>query len=100
MKTLKVIFKDQAISDLEDIWAFTFHTWSKTQADRYHSMIINEIEFLSANSTSSTDQSHIRSGYRSSKVNSHIIFFRIFEKEIEIVRILHERMDIPNRLNE
>jgi toxin ParE1/3/4 len=100
MKTLKVIFKEQAIFDLEDIWLYTLHTWSLRQADRYHSMIIKEIEFLAAHPKSGKDQHHIRSGYRSSKIKSHIIFYRILEKELEVIRILHERMDIPNRLTE
>jgi plasmid stabilization system protein ParE len=45
MKKLKVIFKEQALFDLEDIWLYTLNTWSLTQADRYHSLIIKEIEF-------------------------------------------------------
>lgn len=100
MKTLKVVFKEQAIFDLEDIWLYTFHKWSLTQADRYHSLLIKEIEFLAAHPKSGKDQHHIREGYRSSKIKSHIIFYRIFENEIEIIRILHERMDIANRLAE
>ncbi len=100
MKILKVIFKEQAIFDLEDIWLYTLHTWSLAQADRYHLMIIKEIEFLAAHPNSGKDQHHIRAGYRSSKIKSHIIFYRILEGELEIIRILHERMDIPNRLKE
>lgn len=100
MKSLKVIFKEQAIYDLEDIWLYSFQNWSLVQADRYHSLLLKEIEFLSLNPKSGKDQSHIRTGYRSTKVKSHIIFFRILEGELEIIRILHERMDIPNRLDE
>jgi toxin ParE1/3/4 len=100
MKALKVVFKEQAIFDLEDIWLYTLHTWSLRQADRYHSMILKEIEFLVAHPKSGKDQHNIRAGYRSSKIKSHIIFFRILENELEVIRILHERMDIPNRLTE
>jgi len=100
MKTLKVIFKEQAIFDLEDIWLYTLHTWSLEQADRYHSMIIKEVDFLATHPKSGRDQHHIREGYRSSKIKSHIIFYRILESELEVIRILHERMDIPNRLKE
>jgi toxin ParE1/3/4 len=100
MKTLKVIFKELAIFDLEDIWLYTLNTWSLSQADRYHSMIIKEIGFLAAHLNSGKDQHHIREGYRSSKIKSYIIFCRILESELEISRILHERMDIPNRLND
>jgi toxin ParE1/3/4 len=38
--------------------------------------------------------------YRASKVKSHFIFYKYSSTEIEIIRILHENMDIPNRLND
>jgi toxin ParE1/3/4 len=46
--------------------------------------------------------SHVREGCRRSKVKSHLVFYRIVEgaDEIEIVRVLHQQMDIPNRLND
>ncbi|WP_375303811.1 type II toxin-antitoxin system RelE/ParE family toxin [Niastella sp. OAS944] len=37
-------------------------------------------------------------GYRASKVKSHLIFYRIVNDVVEIIRILHEQMDIDNRL--
>lgn len=44
--------------------------------------------------------SHVRQGYRAAKVKSHLIFYRKAEDDVvEIVRILHQRMDIENRLN-
>jgi toxin ParE1/3/4 len=40
-----------------------------------------------------------RKNYRVTKVKSHLIFYRKTENNIiEIIRILHERMDIPRRL--
>ncbi len=45
---------------------------------------------------------YIRKGYLRTKVKSHFIFYKINEKrdELEIIRILHQQMDIENRLNE
>lgn len=35
------------------------------------------------------------------RIGKHIIFYQIVTKdEIEVIRILHERMDLKNRLNE
>ena len=36
----------KAIIDLNSIWIYTFHKWSKEQADRYYHLIIGEIEFI------------------------------------------------------
>ncbi len=100
MRKLKIVFLEEAIQDIEEIWFYTFTTWSQEQADRYHSLKIKEIEFLVTNPESGKILDHLRKGYRSSKVKSHYIFYRFTSNEIEIIRILHESMDIPNRLND
>lgn len=100
MKVLKVILQEDAINDLEEIWFFTFQTWSMEQANRYHELIYKEIKYLASLPGSGKDLNHIRNGYRSSKVKSHIIFYKYSSSEIEIIRILHENMDIPNRLED
>ena len=100
MRKLKIIFLEEAIQDLEEIWFYTLKNWSIEQADRYHSLIIKEVEFLATKPQSGKILDHIRKGYRSSKVKSHYIFYRCNSNELEIVRILHENMDIPNRLDD
>lgn len=100
MKRLKIIIKEEALDDLEEIWLYTLQNWSLEQADRYHSLVIREIEFLATRPASGKSQDHLRIGYRSSKVNSHIIFYLFEKTEIVIIRILHESVDIPNRLQD
>ena len=100
MRKLKIVILEEAIEDLEEIWFYTFTSWSQEQADRYHSLIIKEIEFLATRPQSGKILDHLRKGYRSSKVKSHYIFYLVTSNELEIVRILHENMDIPNRLND
>lgn len=92
----------KAQNDIEKIWLYTFENWSLEQADRYYDLIFDEIEFISENSKSGKDYKHVRKGYYRSKVKSHYIFYKINQKEevIEIIRILHQQMDIENRLNE
>lgn len=90
---------EKAIEDLENIWLYTFSKWSKEQADRYYSLIINEIEFIAENFMTGKSADSIKEGYRSSVVKSHLIFYRKNQNEVvEIIRILHQRMDVKNRL--
>jgi toxin ParE1/3/4 len=90
---------EKAINDLERIWLYTFNKWSLEQADRYHNLIINEIEFIVDNFNLNRKMDYIRQGYRISKVKSHLIFFKKTEDDIiEVIRILHQNMDIKNRL--
>lgn len=89
----------QAIDDLNDIWVYTFHKWSKEQADSYYGLIIGEIEFIADNYLTGKSAEQTRKNYRVTKIKSHLIFYRKVENEIvEIVRILHQRMDIKTRL--
>ena len=99
MRKLKIVLLEEAILDIKEIWFYTFKTCSQEQADRYHSLIIKEIEFLATKPESGKTIDHLRNGYRSSKVKSHYIFYRFSANELEIVRILHENMDVPGRLN-
>jgi toxin ParE1/3/4 len=92
----------EAANDLENIWTYTFYTWPKPQADRYFNLIMNETEFLTENPNSGKNYSTICKGYYRSQVKSHFIFSRVNLKnaEIEIIRILHQQMDITSRLND
>lgn len=100
MKPRPYIISKKAVSDLEEIWFYTVERWSIEQADRYHSLIFDEINFICRNIDAGKSMNHIRKGYRASKVKSHLIFHRVVNDVVEIIRILHERMDIDNRLAE
>jgi len=92
---------EKAISDLEKIWFYTLNKWSKEQADRYHRLIIEEIDFIITHYELCRKMDHVRDGYRISKVKSHLIFCKKVEDDvIEIVRVLHQNMDIENRIGD
>ena len=92
----------QAEIDLENIWLYTFEEWSIEQADYYYDLIMDEIEYISTNPKSGKDYNEVRKGYFRSRVKSHFIFYKINMKEekVEIIRILHQQMDIATNLNE
>ena len=97
---MKYIISDKAIEDLEHIWLYTYNNWSKKQADNYYDLIINEIEKIATNSSIYKSVDYISKGYQVAKVKSHIIFFKKQNQIVRIVRILHERMDLPSRIND
>ena len=100
MKALPFVISKKAVSDLGEIWIYTVEKWSKEQGDRYYQLIFDEINYICKNSTAGKSMEHIRKGYRASKVKSHLIFYRIVNNTIEVIRILHESMDIENRLHD
>lgn len=92
---------EEAATDLGKIWLYTLENWSVEQADRYFNLLINEIQYISKDPTSGRDYKNIRKQYFCSKVKFHLIFYKINSKkdEIEIIRILHQRMDIESIIN-
>ena len=100
MSKNKYRISEQAINDLNDIWFYTLNKWSKEQADRYYDLIIGEIEFISDNFLTGKSAEQTRKNYRVTKIKSHLIFYRKIENDIvEVVRILHQRMDIKKRID-
>lgn len=83
--------------DLEDIWLYSFETWGKDQADKYHGEIVTAFEELGQG------KRHVRpvlarAGYSKSLVGKHVIFFRNEPQSIDIIRILHQQMDEDRHL--
>ena len=95
------IISEKALEDLNNIWVYTAENWSIEQANRYYNLIIDEIEYVSENFEATKDFGYIRKNYKFSKVKSHLVFYKKTENiEMEVVRILHERMDIKNRIKD
>lgn len=95
------IISQKALEDINAIWVYTAQKWSGEQANRYYNLIFDEIEFISNNFEMAQDFGKLRKSYRYSKIKSHLIFFKKNKfNEIEVIRVLHERMDIEGRLND
>jgi toxin ParE1/3/4 len=86
-----------AEADLEEIWLYTFKTWSLEQADAYHSDIVAAFEGLAAGSKVGRPVD-VRDGYFKYAVGSHLVFYRQSDFSIDVVRILHQRMDTSAHL--
>jgi len=98
---LEYKISQRALQDLDDIWLYTYKKWSKTQADRYYNLVLDEIDFLSQEVYSGISRDYIKTGYRSISVKSHIVFYKISNENIlEVIRILHKMVDIESRLND
>lgn len=96
----KYKISNEAGKDLEKIWLYTFETWSREQADRYLKQIFEEIEYITVNPMHGQDFNYLRVGYLKAKVKHHFIFYTIDKKDslVNIIRILHQKMNIENRL--
>ncbi|PKP43271.1 MAG: type II toxin-antitoxin system RelE/ParE family toxin [Bacteroidetes bacterium HGW-Bacteroidetes-10] len=90
-------FSKKAVEDLSQIWDYTVNIWSDNQADVYYNLIIETCREIAVNPKLGKDYSIVSEHMYGIRTGRHIIFYRILEtSDIEIIRILHEQMDLKN----
>jgi toxin ParE1/3/4 len=97
---LEIRWSRSAERDLIDIWRYTADHWNAAQADRYLDEIEAAVDRLRDFPDSGIDSSHVRRGYRRLPVGSHRLYYRVSGAAVEIVRVLHARMDAESILEE
>lgn len=96
-----VILRQKAIDDLNDIWDYTFEHWSEDQADKYYLTIKLACNRIGKNPNIGTQYDGISKNLFALKSGKHLIFYQVIAvDEIEVIRILHERMDLKTRIKE
>lgn len=96
-KTRALRLTPKAEADLEEIWLYTFNTWSVDQAEQYHRDLMSTMAALAAG-TKMGRISTVRDGYWRYGAGSHVIFYRQSDVALDIIRILHQRMDVDRHL--
>ena len=95
------ILTNKAIDDLSVIWDYTFEVWSEGQADKYYYMLLGHCQDLVDDKAFAKNYPEINEGVFGSRSGQHIIFYRRLSlSKIEIIRILHSRMDLKNKLKD
>jgi len=95
----KFKFTNNAVKDLTDIWNYTVEIWSESQADKYYKLIINACSAIAKKPEIGKVYPEIYPDLKGKITSKHIIFYRVMEDQsIEIIRILHERMDVKNKM--
>ena len=97
------VLSPAARRDIEQIWNYTAQQWGRAQAERYLLAIRDACQGLAENRLPSRMIDDIRQGYRQAPVGVHLVFFRYSPPGlpaglVDVVRILHRRMDIARHL--
>jgi toxin ParE1/3/4 len=68
---------------------------------QYYELLVHSFRDISENPRAGKSYPEIGSGIFGLGVGKHIVFYRISTSSIvEIIRILHQRMDLKKRMNE
>jgi len=94
----KYYLTNKAVDDLATIWDYTYDEWSENQADKYYLLLLNSCQEIADNPSLGKKYDNVTEKLLGFKSNQHIIFYQIISnKEIEIIRILHGRMDLKSK---
>lgn len=83
----------KARGDLDGIRDYTIEKWGPEQAYVYIRILGGAFERITEDPTVGKDRPEIMNGLMSLVVGRHVVFYVMDEKKIQIVRILHQRMD-------
>jgi toxin ParE1/3/4 len=89
-----------AKADLKEIGRYTRQEWGVAQRDKYLGMLDECFHSIAVAPLSGRDCGDVREGYRRRSAGSHVVFFRPVGDLIEIVRVLHSRMDPERHLSD
>jgi toxin ParE1/3/4 len=92
--TNRYTISPSARHDLDEIWVYTEARWGSDQAEFYTRQIGRDIAVIAAQPLMGRPCPDIRAGYYRYPSGSHVLFYRLIAGGIDIVRILHERMDV------
>ncbi|HEY1710858.1 MAG TPA: type II toxin-antitoxin system RelE/ParE family toxin [Rhizomicrobium sp.] len=92
------VISPRARSDIAEIWDYSVAQWNVEQADRDLRDLQRGFETIAAQPRIGRACDEIRPGYFKLPVASHVIFYRMVKQKVDIVRVLHRRMDYARRL--
>lgn len=88
----------KAYADLRSIAEYTQATWGVEQRKEYLSRLDQSFHLITQNTGVGRNCDHIRPGYLSHPVGRHLVFYRIEDKVVTIVKILYQNMDVERQL--
>ncbi len=83
----------KAKQDLQEIYDFSFHEFGEDKADAYLLGLDEKLRLLASNPDLGRHIDHVRAGYFRFEYVSHSVFYRRIQDGIQIVRVLHQRMN-------
>jgi toxin ParE1/3/4 len=91
-----LVISPGARDDLREIYLFGLRNWGQNQSSTYLEKLKHMFWLLIEQPHMGVERPDILPEMRSFALESHIVFYRIQSKSIEVIRVLHARQD-PNR---
>ena|SRR5687767_10382048 len=96
----KLEFTEEAEADFRSLLQYTRATWGVEQQDLYGDRVMSAIHELLAYPQLGSGRNDLAPCLRNLRAGEHVVFYRVYESSIRIVRILHAKMDPGAHLHE
>lgn len=93
-----VLVLPSAQADLDDIAIYTKEQWGREQARRYLATLRSDITGLARFPRMHPAYESRHGKFRKMASGEHLVFFIVNEAAVEVVRVLHNRMDVEEAL--
>jgi len=100
---VKIKFHARARVQLNEIWDYSADQWGEEQADRYIAGIHSQILQALTNSSKGLKlpfSVQTKLDLRVTRYKRHYVFAVIEKNSLRVISILHDSMDLPQRLRE
>jgi toxin ParE1/3/4 len=95
-----LILSALAQADYEDILAYTLRTWGARQHGIYADLLDEALRTLQQDPQRGQHHRQLPERYRYVHVGRHLIVYRFTRGEVYVVRLLHDRMNVPRQIEE
>ncbi|WP_331344325.1 type II toxin-antitoxin system RelE/ParE family toxin [Cellvibrio sp. UBA7661] len=98
MPSYQLIIAPAAKADLKEIYQYGLRLWGQTQSNHYLEILKEKFWSLTEQPLMGTERPELLDGTRSLPIESHVLFYRVTPKSVEIIRVLHARQDPARHL--
>ncbi|MCC6926932.1 type II toxin-antitoxin system RelE/ParE family toxin [Novosphingobium sp.] len=91
--TRKLIYRPDALADLNEVERYTRRTWDNDQARRYVAMLVADIKKLRSSALRHPLYDPINPGLRRKRSGMHHIYFIVSKNTVEVLNVIHAQRD-------
>lgn len=94
----RILKQTLAEQDLIEIWLYTLNEWGEYQADKYLDDLEEAIRLLAEQPLICRERTELNPPVRIHHHAHHLIVYLALEDGINVVRVLHESMDVDSHM--
>lgn len=94
----KLIFRSNALADLNEVESYTVRAWGRAQAKRYVAALVADIKALRVSAMRYPTHDGVFAGLRRKRSGMHHIYYFASNDHVEILDVIHVQRDPAQHL--